>query len=81
MKVSSTNFKIDTAQTSIFIGLRGKPETLTTNQRVVCAMYSEQRMTTKACIMCNFRQEFGTCAECQPTSIVPAFEMSLQGVV
>ena len=28
--------------------------------------------------MCNFRQELGTCVECEPTSNVPTFETSLQ---
>ena len=40
VKLSITNVKLDTAQTSICIRIGGKLETLTTNRRVPCALYS-----------------------------------------
>ena len=39
-KVNETNVKLDTAQTSVCIGIDGKLKTLTTHRRVVCDMYS-----------------------------------------
>ena len=40
VKLSSTNVKLDTVQTSSYIGIGEKLETLITHRRVVCAMYS-----------------------------------------
>ena len=40
LKLSNTNVILDTAQTSICIGIDGKLETLTTHRRLVCVMYS-----------------------------------------
>ena len=39
-KVNKTNVKLDTAQTSICIGIDGKHKTLTTHRSGVCDMYS-----------------------------------------
>ena len=75
VKLSSTNVKLDTAQTSISISIGGKlEETLTTHRKVQCAMW----MRTRVWIMCHLRQELGTCGDCKPISFVRTLKTSLR---
>ena len=64
-------------QTSIFIDLGGKLEKLKPNRRFVCAMYIALCTRTIIWMLCNFRLEFGTCVECEPSSNVPTFQTSM----
>ena len=52
---SSTDYKVDTTQTSICIGKRVKYYILTINRRVVCAMYSRLCVRTIISLLYNFR--------------------------
>jgi len=65
---------LNISQTPICIGLGGKLEKLKTNRRVVGAMYDALCTRTRIWMLCNFRQELGTCVECEPISIVPTFQ-------
>ena len=74
-RLSSTNVKLDTAQTSICIRIGGKlEETLTTHRKVQCAMW----MRTRVWILCHLRQELGTCVDSKPISFVHTLKTSLR---
>ena len=75
VKLSSTNVKLDTAQTSICIRIGGKlEETLTTHRKVQCAMW----MRTRVWILCHLQQELGTCVDSKPISFVHTLKTSLR---
>ena len=75
VKLSSTNVKLDTAQTSICIRIGGQlQETLTTHRKVQCAMW----MRTRVWILCHFRQELGTCVDSKTISFVHTLKTSLR---
>ena len=81
LKLSSTNVKLDTVQTSICLGIGGK--LLETLRQLIEEWYAPYIQCTvnenkDMNILFHFRQELDTCAECKPTSIARTFETSLR---
>ena len=81
LKLSSTNVKLYTVQTSICLGIGGK--LLETLRQLIEEWYAPYIQCTvnenkNMNILFDFRQELGTCVECKPTSIAPTFETSLR---
>ena len=80
LKLSSTNVKLDTVQTSIFVGIGGK--LLETLRQIIeewyapYTVYCEREQEYEYSV--PFPKELGTCEECKPTSIAPTFETSLR---
>ena len=46
---------------------------------VYSMLRNQHARATASQALCHFRVEFGTCVECEPTSIVPIFQTSTRG--